>query len=101
MTAVRSRRANPTGDMTIVDHLRELRLRIAIILAVIVVPSIDPFSMCAMAIPMVILYEAAILVATLHDRHQERQTARRRSIEDTDDNHALSVEPATPLGALS
>ena len=62
MTAVRSRRANPTGDMTIVDHLRELRYRIAIILAGIVVPT------------------------------------RRRSI---DDNHALPVEPATPLGALS
>ena len=28
MTAVRSRRANPTGDMTIVDHLRELRRRL-------------------------------------------------------------------------
>lgn len=39
MSAVRSRRANPTGDMTIVDHLRELRYRIAIILAGIVVPT--------------------------------------------------------------
>lgn len=33
--------------------------------------------------------------------HEVRAMSPRRSIEDTDDNHALPVEPATPLGALS
>ncbi len=70
------------------------------VFAGIVVPSTDPFSMCAMAIPMVILYEAAVVFATLHDRAVARRAAGLRRTQDVDDNRALPVEPAMPLAAL-
>jgi sec-independent protein translocase protein TatC len=52
--------------------------RIAIFLiflfAAVATPSTDPFTMCAMAIPMCILFEGAVLFAIVHDR---RKAARR------------------------
>jgi sec-independent protein translocase protein TatC len=36
--------------------------------AAVFTPSPDPLTMCLMAVPMVVLFEAAVLIATLHDR---------------------------------
>ena len=51
--------------------------RIAIFLiflfAAVATPSTDPFTMCAMAVPMVLLFEAAVLVAVVHDRRKARR----------------------------
>jgi sec-independent protein translocase protein TatC len=51
--------------------------RIAIFLiflfAAVATPSTDPFTMCAMAVPMVLLFEAAVLVAVIHDRRKARR----------------------------
>lgn len=38
--------------------------------AAVATPSTDPFTMCAMAIPMCVLFEAAVLVAVVHDRRK-------------------------------
>ena len=43
--------------------------------AAIATPSTDPFTMCAMAIPMVLLFEAAVLFAVVHDRRKARRKA--------------------------
>lgn len=67
------------------------------VFAGIVVPSTDPFSMCAMAIPMVLLYEAAILIATLHDRRKTRHFSNRVAAEGIDDDTAQPIDPAQPV----
>jgi sec-independent protein translocase protein TatC len=43
--------------------------------AAIATPSTDPFTMCAMAIPMVLLFEGSVLFAVLHDRRKARRKA--------------------------
>jgi sec-independent protein translocase protein TatC len=43
--------------------------------AAVATPSSDPFTMCAMAVPLVVLFEAAVLFAVLHDRRKARRRA--------------------------
>jgi sec-independent protein translocase protein TatC len=43
--------------------------------AAVATPSTDPFTMCAMAIPMVVLFEGSVLFAVLHDRRKARRKA--------------------------
>ena len=43
--------------------------------AAVATPSTDPFTMCAMAVPMVVLFEGAVLFAVLHDRRKARRKA--------------------------
>ena len=40
------------------------------VFAAIATPSTDPFTMCAMAVPMCVLFEGAVLVAIVHDRRK-------------------------------
>jgi sec-independent protein translocase protein TatC len=70
--------------------------RIAIFLiflfAAVATPSTDPFTMCAMAVPMVILFEASVFVAVVHDRRKARRQAAEREAAHLDDDVASSVE---------
>ncbi len=77
--------------------------RVAIFLifvfAAVATPSTDPFTMCAMAIPMVALFEAAVGFAVLHDRRR----ARRKATEQAHAETARAVRDAedrelSPLG---
>ena len=45
------------------------------VFAAVATPSTDPFTMCAMAIPMVLLFEGSVLFAVLHDRRKARRKA--------------------------
>lgn len=38
-------------------------------------PTADPFTMCAMAVPMVLLFEAAVLFAYFHDKRKTERSA--------------------------
>jgi sec-independent protein translocase protein TatC len=71
--------------------------RIAIFLiflfAAVATPSTDPFTMCAMAIPMVALFEGAVVVAVIHDRRKARRRAEERDREQLDDDVASTVDP--------
>ncbi len=72
--------------------------RIAIFLiflfAAIATPSTDPFTMCAMALPMVLLFEAAVLFAVFHDRRKARRKAAERKVEPAlADDEPSRVEP--------
>jgi len=58
--------------------------------AAVVTPSQDPFTMLALAVPMVILFEGAVLVAWRHDK---RKAAR----QDKEFFHNLSDDEASPL----
>lgn len=57
--------------------------------AAVATPSTDPFTMCAMAVPMVILFEGAVIFATVHDR---RKAARGRS-NPIEDSQPSAIDP--------
>jgi len=73
--------------------------RIAIFLiflfAAVATPSTDPFTMCAMALPMVLLFEAAVVVATIHDKRKARREAAQRELDALED-HVPSQVDAIP-----
>ena len=59
-------------------------------------PSTDPFTMCAMAIPMVLLFEGAVLFAVIHDRRKARrkaEAAARAQAEALDDDTPSAIDP--------
>jgi sec-independent protein translocase protein TatC len=70
--------------------------RIAIFLifvfAAVATPTTDPFTMCAMAIPMVLLYEGAVLYAIGHDRRKDKRKAAERAEEPIDDLTPSTVD---------
>jgi sec-independent protein translocase protein TatC len=59
------------------------------VFAAVATPSTDPFTMCAMAVPMCLLFEGAVVVAIVHDR--------RKSVRDaapvSDDDVPSQVDP--------
>ena len=57
--------------------------------AAVATPSTDPFTMCAMAVPMCILFEAAVVVATIHDRRK----VRRLTVAPIDDLLPSQIDP--------
>jgi sec-independent protein translocase protein TatC len=71
--------------------------RVAIFLiflfAAVATPTVDPFTMCAMAIPMVLLFEAAVLAAVVHDRRKDARRAAERSEPDLEDHVPSSLDP--------
>ncbi len=74
--------------------------RIAIFLiflfAAVATPSTDPFTMCAMAAPMCILFEGAVLFAVIHDRRKARRKAEARALapeSDDDDDVPSRIDP--------
>jgi sec-independent protein translocase protein TatC len=70
--------------------------RIAIFLiflfAAVATPSTDPFTMCAMALPMVVLFEAAVLIASVHDRRKARREAEAAESAKIEDHVPSDVE---------
>ena len=74
--------------------------RVAIFLiflfAAVATPSTDPFTMCAMAIPLVVLFEAAVVVAVVHDRRKARRKAAEAAeitAPHPDDEIASTIDP--------
>jgi sec-independent protein translocase protein TatC len=60
--------------------------------AAVATPSTDPFTMCAMALPMVLLFEGAVLFAVVHDRRKARRRAAEAAVEHLDDDVPSSVQ---------
>lgn len=78
--------------------------RIAIFLifvfTAVATPSGDPFTMLAMAVPVTILFEAAVLIARLHDARKARREAARRESEALEDAVPSAVDPfPSPLSS--
>jgi sec-independent protein translocase protein TatC len=74
--------------------------RVAIFLiflfAAVATPSTDPFTMCAMAVPMVLLFELSVLFAVIHDRRKARRKAEAAQLtheEDLDDDVPSTIDP--------
>lgn len=76
--------------------------RIAIFLifafAAVATPSTDPFTMCAMAVPMVILFEGAVLFAVVRERRRARRPVEAEQYPDDDVPSRVDAVPE-PIGA--
>jgi sec-independent protein translocase protein TatC len=71
---------------------RRVAIFLIFLFAAIATPSTDPYTMCAMAVPMVLLFEVAIRIAVVHDRRKERRLAAERAAPHPEDNVASDVE---------
>jgi sec-independent protein translocase protein TatC len=61
--------------------------------AAVATPSTDPFTMIAMAAPMVVLFELAVLFAVIHDRRKARRTAAEAAEEHLEDDVPSEIDP--------
>jgi sec-independent protein translocase protein TatC len=95
--------ANLAGVVSgrILRKTQRLAIFLIFVFAALTTPSTDPFTMCAMAVPMVLLYEAAIVFAVVHDRRKARRAAARASQLDLDDlepSHVDAIAEPLPVG---
>lgn len=71
--------------------------RVAIFLiflfAGVATPTPDPFTMCAMAIPMVLLFEIAVYIAVVHDRRKAARKAAERADAHLEDHVPSTIDP--------
>src|SRR4051794_1927433 len=72
---------------------RRIAIFLIFLFAAVATPSTDPYTMCAMALPMVLLFEVAVGIAVLHDRRKARRLAAERAEEHVDDTVPSTVDP--------
>jgi sec-independent protein translocase protein TatC len=65
---------------------RRLGVFLIFLFAAVATPSTDPFTMCAMAGPMVILFEISIQISIIHDRRKARRQAEERAEQHLEDD---------------
>jgi sec-independent protein translocase protein TatC len=59
----------------ILRKTRRIAIFLIFLFAAVATPTTDPFTMCAMAVPMAVLYEVAVQVAGVHDKRKARRKA--------------------------
>jgi sec-independent protein translocase protein TatC len=94
--------ANLAGVLpgALLKRTQRIGIFLIFVFAAVATPTTDPFTMCAMAIPMVILYEGAVLFALRHDKRKARRKAQERDEVHLDDDVASTVNPVpTSLGS--
>jgi sec-independent protein translocase protein TatC len=80
----------------LLKRTQRISIFLIFVFAAVTTPSTDPFTMCAMALPMVVLFEGAVLLAIIHDRRK----ARREPEEEPDDATPSSIDAIPePIGA--
>lgn len=91
--------ANLAGVLSgkILKKSQRVAVFLIFLFAAVATPSTDPFTMCAMALPMVILFEGAVLFAIVHDRRKARRKAAERGESDPDDDVPSEID-AVPQG---
>jgi len=72
---------------------RRIGIFLIFLFAAVATPTTDPFTMCAMAVPMVLLFEASIQIARVHDRRKARRKAAERDTEALDDDVPSEIDP--------
>jgi sec-independent protein translocase protein TatC len=84
--------ANLAGVLSsdVLKRTQRVAIFTIVVFAGIVVPSPDPFSMCALILPMAVLYELSVGITILHDRKAGRRAAQARWADETED---LQTEP--------
>jgi sec-independent protein translocase protein TatC len=71
---------------------RRIAIFLIFLFAAVATPSTDPFTMCAMAIPMALLFEVAVQVAAVHDRRKARRLAAERAEPHLEDDVPSAVD---------
>ena len=86
--------ANMAGALSarVLKKSQRIAIFLIFLFAAVATPSTDPFTMCAMAIPMVLLFEGAVLFAVFHDRRKARRIAEARAEEHLDDDTPSSID---------
>lgn len=72
---------------------RRTAIFLIFLFAAVATPTTDPFTMCAMAVPIVLLYEVAVRIAIVHDRRKARRRAAERAEEHLDDTVPSTIDP--------
>ena len=75
---------------------QRLSIFLIFVFAGVATPTADPFTMCAMAVPMLILFELAVLFAFFNDRRRARRQAAEDAIaghESLDDDVPSVIDP--------
>jgi sec-independent protein translocase protein TatC len=87
--------ANLAGVLSakVLKKSQRLAVFLIFLFAAVATPSTDPFTMCAMAVPMVILFEGAVFLAVVHDRRKAKRKAEERAEEHLDDDVPSVVDP--------
>jgi sec-independent protein translocase protein TatC len=69
--------ANLAGVLpaTILRKSQRIAIFLIFLFAAVATPSTDPFTMCAMAIPMCLLFEGSVVYATIHDKRKAKRKA--------------------------
>jgi sec-independent protein translocase protein TatC len=96
--------ANLAGVLSarVLRKSQRLAIFLIFLFAAVATPSTDPFTMCAMAVPMVLLFEAAVLFAVFHDRRKAARQAEERAEPHPEDDVPSQVEPfAAPVESWS
>ncbi|MHA3703373.1 twin-arginine translocase subunit TatC [Jatrophihabitans sp. YIM 134969] len=65
--------------------------------AAVATPTTDPFTMCAMAVPMVILFEGAVLFSYVHDKRKAARKAQAAAEKLADDEYSRIEALPEPL----
>ncbi len=92
--------ANLAGVLSAKVLKKSQRIAIFLIFAfsAVATPSTDPFTMCAMAIPMVMLFEGAVLFAVVRERRRDRRTPEPEEQLDDEQPSRIDAIPE-PIGA--
>ena len=86
--------ANMAGVLpaSILKKSQRIAIFLIFLFAAVATPSTDPFTMCAMAVPMVLLFEASVLLAVVHDRRKARRLAAERADAHLEDDQPSAIE---------
>jgi sec-independent protein translocase protein TatC len=78
---------------SILRKSRRIAIFLIFLFAAIATPTTDPFTMCAMAVPIVVLYEFAVRIAIVHDRRKARRREAERAEAHLDDTVPSTIDP--------
>lgn len=87
--------ANLAGVLSgkLLKRSQRIGIFLIFLFAAVATPTTDPFTMIAMAVPMVLLYEAAVLFAIVHDKRKAKRKAAEAETEGLDDGVASTIDP--------
>ena len=87
--------ANLAGVLSarVLRKSQRLAIFLIFVFAAVATPTTDPFTMIAMALPMVVLFEAAVLFAVVRERRTARRIAAAGPPDYTDDGVPSQLDP--------